>query len=97
MFILSDKFKKIAKTLKLDKPLIIFDLETTGRIIYQDKIVEIAYIKIFVDGRVKKEEIMINPQMLISKEATAVHGLADKDVEAKLKSSSPVEKLRLRV
>ncbi len=83
MFILSDKFKKIAKTLKLDKPLVIFDLETTGRVIYQDKIVEIAYIKIFVDGRVKKEEIMLDPQMLISREATAVHGLANKDVEGK--------------
>lgn len=83
MFILSDKFKKIAKILKLDKPLVIFDLETTGNVIYKDKIVEIAYMKIHLDGRVKKDEMMLDPQMLISREATAVHGLINKDVSGK--------------
>ncbi|MBU4000195.1 3'-5' exonuclease [Patescibacteria group bacterium] len=83
MFILSDKFKKIAKTLKLDKPLVIFDVETTGNVIYKDKIIELAYIKIYLDGRVKKEEMMLDPQMQISREATAVHGLINKDVSGK--------------
>ncbi|MBU4374961.1 3'-5' exonuclease [Patescibacteria group bacterium] len=83
MFIISDKFKKIAKTLKLDKPLVIFDMETTGQTIYKDKIIELAYIKIYSDGRVKKDEMILDPQMPISRESTAVHGLSDKDVSSK--------------
>ncbi len=83
MFIINNKFKKIAKVLKLDKPLVIFDIETTGKVIYKDKIVEIAYIKIWADGRVKKEEMMLNPQMPISREATTVHGLINEDVSGK--------------
>ncbi len=83
MFIINDKFKKITKLLNLDKPLVIFDIETTGLVIYKDKIVEIAYIKIFADGRIKKEEMMFDPQMIISREATAIHGLTKKDVEGK--------------
>lgn len=83
MFITTNKFKKLTKLLKLDKPLIIFDVETTGLVIYKDKIVEIAYIKIWADGRVKKDEIIIDPQITISREATAVHGLTKKDVAGK--------------
>ncbi len=83
MFIVNNKFKKITKLLKLDKPLVIFDIETTGLVIYQDKIVEIAFIKIFIDGRVKKEEMIFDPQIVISREATAIHGLTKKDVRGK--------------
>lgn len=60
--------------------MVIFDIETTGLQIFKDKIVELAYIKIFADGRIKKDEMIFNPQMLISPEATAIHGLKNKDV-----------------
>lgn len=74
------KYKKIFKYIKLDMPLVVLDLETTGLNISSDKIVELAYIKIWPDGKVKKDDIMINPQIPISKEAVAVHGYTKKDV-----------------
>lgn len=81
MFIISDPLKKIIKLLKLDKPLVIFDVETTGLAISEDKIVEIAYIKMWPDGRIKKEEMLLNPEIPISPEASTIHGLTDQDVE----------------
>jgi len=83
MFIITNKFKKLVKLLNLNKPLVIFDIETTGLVIYKDKIVEIAYIKIWQDGRVKKDEIIFNPQIPITREATAIHDLSKKDVQGK--------------
>ncbi|MBU4347677.1 3'-5' exonuclease [Patescibacteria group bacterium] len=83
MFIISDPLKKIIKLLKLDKPLVIFDVETTGSAISEDKIVELAFIKIWPDGRIKKEEMILNPEIPISPEASTIHGLADQDVDDK--------------
>jgi len=71
---------KISKQLKIDKPLIMFDLETTGLALSIDRIVEIAYIKIMPNGRVQKDDIFINPEMKISEEAVEVHGITDEDV-----------------
>lgn len=83
MFILSDPLKKIIKLLKLDKPLVVFEIETTGLAVSEDKIIELAYIKIWPDGRIKKEEMILNPEMPISPESSTVHGLSDQDVEDK--------------
>jgi len=83
MFITANKFKKLVKLLKLDKPLVIFDIETTGSVIFKDKICELAYIKIWPDGRVKKDEMIFNPEISIDREASAVHGLTQKDVKDK--------------
>ena len=58
MFIQTNKFKKLVSLLKLEKPLIIFDVEATGMVIHKDKICELAYIKIWPDGRVKKGDII---------------------------------------
>lgn len=83
MFTITNKYKKLIKLLKLDKPLIIFDIETTGLVIYKDKICELAYIKILPDGRTKKEEMIFNPEIPITREATAIHGLKERDVNNK--------------
>ena len=80
MFISTSKYKKIIKLLKLGKPLVILNMETTGLSVFKDKIIEFAYIKIWPDGRVKKGTIMLNPQTIIGTEATAVHGYREKDV-----------------
>ena len=67
--------------LQLKKPLIIFDLETTGLAINTDRVVELAYIKIWPDGKVVKDDILINPEQSIPKEASDVHGIKNEDIE----------------
>ena len=67
--------------LKLKKPLIFFDLETTGINITKDRIVEISYLKIFPDGKEDSKTRRVNPQMPIPEQATAIHGITDDDVK----------------
>jgi DNA polymerase-3 subunit epsilon len=83
MFIVSSTYKKIAKNLELEKPLVLFDIETTGLSISSDKIVVLAYVKIFPTGMVKKEEVILNPEIKITPEATAVHDIRNQDVADK--------------
>lgn len=69
--------------LQLNRPLIIFDLETTGISISKDRIVEIACIKIFPNGNEEVRVQRINPEMPIPPEVTAIHGISDADVADK--------------
>jgi DNA polymerase-3 subunit epsilon len=66
--------------LNLEKPLAIFDLETTGTNITSDRIVEIAIIKVFPDGREEQYCQRVNPQMPIPPVVSEIHGIYDKDV-----------------
>ena len=66
--------------LNLKKPIIFFDLETTGTNITTDRIVEISMIKIMPNGEEKERTLRINPEMHIPEEATAVHHITDEDV-----------------
>lgn len=66
--------------LNLKKPIIFFDLETTGTNITQDRIVEISIIKIMPNGEEHERTLRVNPGMPIPAEATAVHGITDADV-----------------
>lgn len=68
--------------LKLTRPIVFFDLETTGTNISTDRIVEISVIKLLPDGRVSTKTRRINPEMPIPAEATAVHHITDEDVAA---------------
>lgn len=67
--------------LKLKRPIIFFDLETTGVDTSKDRIVEISMIKINIDGKKDIKTRRINPEMPIPAEATAVHGITDEDVK----------------
>ena len=67
--------------LKLKKPLIFFDLETTGLNITRDKIVEISYIKVFPDGKEESKTVRLNPGMHIPEDSTKVHHITDDDVK----------------
>ncbi|MBQ5644203.1 MAG: 3'-5' exonuclease [Bacteroidaceae bacterium] len=67
--------------LNLVKPIIFFDLETTGTDISKDRIVEICYIKVYPDGREFEYTKRINPEMHIPEGASAVHGIYDADVK----------------
>ncbi len=66
--------------LNLKNPLVLFDLETTGINIVNDRIVEISYIKIYPDGTEEEACQRINPEMPIPAEAQEVHGISDADV-----------------
>jgi DNA polymerase III subunit epsilon len=69
--------------LNLKVPLCFFDLETTGVNISQDRILEIAVIKVMPNGDVLRKSNVLNPTIPISKESTAIHGLSDDDVRDK--------------
>ena len=66
--------------LKLKRPIIFFDLETTGVDTSRDRIVEISMIRIEPDGEEIVRTRRLNPGMPIPPEATAVHGITDDDV-----------------
>lgn len=66
--------------LKLERPLIVFDVETTGLSITQDRIIELSYVKVYPDGREQEGTYRINPCKPISAEAKAVHHITDADV-----------------
>ena len=69
------------KSLKLERPMISFDLETTGLDIRQDRIVELSCIKILPSGEREVRTKRLNPQKPISPAASAVHGIYDDDVK----------------
>lgn len=74
--------------LNLKRPLVFFDLETTGTNVASDRIVEIALVKIMPDGNVytkpekpgKEHRFLINPEQPIPLESSMVHGIYDEDV-----------------
>ncbi|MCQ2072830.1 MAG: 3'-5' exonuclease [Bacteroidaceae bacterium] len=66
--------------LNLEKPVVFFDLETTGTNTVQDRIVEISYLKVSPNGNEDMHTRRINPEMHIPEASTAVHGITDDDV-----------------
>lgn len=66
--------------LKLTKPLCFFDLETTGTDVSKDRIIEIAIIKVNIDGSRESLEIRLNPGIPIPSESTLIHGITDEMV-----------------
>ncbi|HLR38665.1 MAG TPA: 3'-5' exonuclease [Chitinophagaceae bacterium] len=69
------------KELELKRPLVFFDLETTGTNIAKDRIVEIAIVKLTPDGETETKTKRINPGMPIPEEAASIHGIHDEDVK----------------
>lgn len=67
--------------LKLERPIIFFDLETTGLTIGKDHIVELCYIRLEPNGCERSETLRFNPGMPISKESSEINGITDKDVK----------------
>lgn len=66
--------------LNLRKPVIFFDLETTGVNITHDRIVEISLIKVMPSGEEIEKTRRINPEMPIPPESTEIHHITDADV-----------------
>jgi len=67
--------------LQLQRPIAFIDLETTGINLGTDRIVEIAIVKIGTDGSKLKKRKLINPQMPIPAESSAIHGITDEMVK----------------
>ena len=67
--------------LQLTKPIVFIDLETTGINVSLDKIVEIALVKIMPDGTKQVKRKLVNPEMHIPEQVTAIHGISDEMVK----------------
>ena len=69
--------------LNLKRPLILFDLETTGLDLVKDRIIQIGYIKVYPDGREERECLFVDPGLEISEEVTKITGITNDDVAGK--------------
>ena len=67
--------------LNLTKPLIVFDLETTGLDLVKDRIIQISYIKVYPDGKEERQNFFINPEKPIPAEVAQLTGISDEDVK----------------
>src|SRR5574344_258574 len=67
--------------LKLYRPLVVFDIESTGISPRKDRIIELAAIKVETDGTETEKCWLLNPTVPIPAETTAVHGISDADVK----------------
>ncbi len=67
--------------MKLTKPLIVLDLETTGFWVDKDKIIEIAMIKFYPDGRKEIFHKKVNPGIPIPPVVSQLTGIKDADVK----------------
>ena len=68
-------------SLHLKKPLAVFDLETTGTDIVEDRIIEISVVKLMPDQSLKTKTLLINPEIPIPTASSIVHGIYDEDVK----------------
>lgn len=66
--------------LNLKRPLIVFDLETTGLDLVGDRIIQLSYIKIFPDGKEEREDLLVNPSKSIPLEVTILTGITNEQV-----------------
>lgn len=78
--------------LKLHKPICFFDLETTGIQVSKDRIVEISILKVFPNGNKESKTWLVNPEINIPAETTAIHGISNEKVadEPTFKELAPI-------
>ena len=69
--------------LNLQKPMVVFDLETTGLDLVKDRIIQISYIKVYPDGNEERGNELINPERPIPQMITELTGISDDDVKDK--------------
>ena len=67
--------------LNITRPLIVFDLETTGLDLVRDRIIQISYIKVLPRGKEQRENLLINPCKPIPQEVTELTGISNDDVK----------------
>ena len=69
--------------LNLQKPLVIFDLETTGLDMVNDRVIQLSYIKVYPDGKEIRGDMLINPAKHIPELVEQLTGIKDADVADK--------------
>ena len=79
--------------LELDRPLAVFDIESTGVNPSRDRIVEISVLKLFPDGTQQSTTRRLNPGIPIPPAVTAIHGISDADVADEPSFSDIAQKL----
>jgi DNA polymerase-3 subunit epsilon len=67
--------------LVLKRPIVFFDLETTGTDPAKDRIVELAFIKLHPDGKRESYIKRVNPGIPIPKSSSDIHGITDEDIK----------------
>ena len=71
----------MAFPIELRRPLVVFDIESTGISPRKDRIIELAAVKVMPDGTEVRKCWLLNPTVHIPEETTAIHGIADEDVK----------------
>ncbi len=69
--------------LNLQKPLVVFDLETTGLDLVKDRVIQISYIKVYPDGKEERGNELVNPERPIPQLVTELTGISNDDVKDK--------------
>lgn len=69
--------------LNLTRPLVVFDLETTGLDIVKDRIFQLSYIKVMPDGTEERGNLYFNPEKTIPQEVVELTGTTNEDVADK--------------
>jgi DNA polymerase-3 subunit epsilon len=77
--------------LHLKRPLVVFDLETTGTSVNLDRIVEFSFIKVMPEGTETIKTLRFNPGIPIPLEVSLIHGIYDDDVK-----NAPLFKLKAK-
>jgi DNA polymerase-3 subunit epsilon len=79
--------------LSLTKPLCFFDLETTGTQLTKDRIVQLAAVILFPDGHRESRNYVVNPEISIPEEITAIHGISNEMVQNAPKLAEVAEEI----
>ncbi|UCE94836.1 MAG: 3'-5' exonuclease [Flavobacteriaceae bacterium] len=79
--------------IKLERPIVFFDLETTGIQIATDRIVEISVLKVYPNGNKESWTRLVNPEIEIPKEASDIHGITNERVVTEPKFSELAPKV----
>ncbi len=66
--------------LRLDRPLVVLDIESTGINPRQDRLIDLALVTVHPDGRREERTFRVNPEIPIPPEATAIHHITNADV-----------------
>ena len=67
--------------MKLSRPLVVLDLETTGTWLERDRIVEIALVRLSPDGSRESYTSRVNPCMPIPPRVSQITGITNEDVK----------------